>query len=485
MSFRIRGSYSAAKRIPTRFLTALIGITGVLLFLAGRARADATTQPSSPDQDNTELRSEVNQLKEKVDQLEANGLPATRPWIPDTKQSGFSSFHLTSGYDPSVGFVIRSDDGQFSLHPGIVADFRYMTSYREEVSPASAAGSAVVGPKYSIENGFEVSRFRMTFDGRVTPYVTYFIQLQADEGAALGLLDAYWVYHFGPDSPFGLKVGQFKDPIWHERNLSEANLLAVDRSLAESLLGGGQTGRVQGADLMYDQDRVRGQLAVHDGFNSVDTKFFQGGGIGAGVGGGAGVTPTDYGVSTRAEFMAIGNRTPEFNPFTEYDGGFTALGDTQDILVFGGGADFSQAGSNSVLFHTVDAQYDTTCGFSAYAAYMGSYRDITHNQGVVPGFYYDPGVEVQAAYLLTPKFEPFVRYDYVYLPLGSTTTLVTGEMQEFTLGANYYLYKQHLKLTMDASYLPNGAPSDSSALGVLKDSGHNEVVVRVQFQLAI
>ncbi len=461
-----------------------------LLPAVSRAGANATTQPEPAQKDNAELRSELNQLKDKVDRLEAGqqqttlaGGATTQPaYVPNTNQSSFNAFRFTSGYDPAVGFVLRSDDGQFSLHPGIVLDFRNMTSYREKLSPAS--GSVVSTPRYSTENGFDMSRARLTFDGRVGQNVTYFVQFQDDSGTSFGLLDAYWAYHFG-DSPWALKVGQFKDPIWHERNLSEADLLAVDRSLTEALLGGGQTSRVQGIDLMYDKDRLRGQFALHDGYDSLNTPFYDAGGLGAGVGGGAGVTPTDYGVSGRAEWLAIGNRTPDFNPYTEYDRQFTALGDKQDILVFGAGADFSQAGANSVLFHTVDVQYDTTCGFSAYGAYLGSYRDLAKNEGVTPGFYYDPGFVVQAAYLVTPKIEPFARYDYSYLPLGSTTNLLTGEVQEITIGANYYLYKQHLKFTLDGSWLPRGAPSDQAPLGILKDSGHNEIIVRAQFQLAI
>ena len=457
---------------------------------AGVSRADSATASQS---DNAELKSEVEQLKAKVDRLESNQQQSPAPavqmpppaptTIPDTNQLAFHAFHFTSGYDPAVGFVLRSDDGLFSLHPGIVLDFRNMTSYREEVTPGN--GSEVPKGGDSTQNGFDMSRARFTFDGRVTNYITYFVQLQADQGTSFGLLDAYWAYHFSKDSPFALKVGQFKDPIWHERNLSEATLLTVDRSLVESLIGGGQTGRVQGIDLMYDKDRVRTQLVFHDGFNSINTKFFDSGGIGAGVGGGAGVTPTNYGASVRGEYMFIGDRTPDFNPYTEYDRQFTALGDKQDILVAGGGADYSEAGSNNVLFHTVDLQYDTACGFSAYAAYLGSYRDIHTFQGVVKGHYYDPGFVVQAAYLVTPKIEPFVRYDYTYLPLGSTTGLITGEVQEITLGGNYYFYKHNVKFTLDASWLPNGAPSDSDALGILKDSGHNEIIVRLQFQLAI
>jgi hypothetical protein len=465
-------------------VNSIIAMGLVWSLAASRAYAQATTQPDTNSQDTTELRGEVNQLKEELKQVEAEqqsalAIPSN---LPNTSQSAANAFRLTSGYDPAVGFVIRSQDGQFSLHPGFVVDFRYMANYRTENLPNN--GSEVPTPGDSWQDGFDVTRLRMTFDGRVTNQFTYFIQFQDDQGTAFGLLDAYGIYHFG-NSPFGLKVGQFKDPIWHERNLNEADLLAVDRSLVESLLGGGQTARVQGIALMYDQDRLRGQLVFHDGFNSGNTKFFNDGGLGAGVGAGAGVTPTDFGSSVRGEYMLIGNRTPQFNPYTEYDKQFTALNDKQNILVAGGGADFSQAGANDVLFHSADLQYDSTCGFSAYTAYYASYRDLKTNQGVKPGFYYDPGFLVQFAYLVLPKIEPFIRYDYTYLPLGSTSSLLTGEVQEFTIGANYYLYNQNLKVTLDASWLPNGAPSDADALGILKDSGHNQTVIRLQFQLAI
>jgi hypothetical protein len=223
---------------------------------------------------------------------------------------------------------------------------------------------------------------------------------------------------------------------------------------------------------------------IHDGYDSINTKFIDAGGIGTGSTGGAGVTPTDFGVSGRLEYLTIGDRTTDFNPFTEYDQ-FTALGARQDILVLGGGFDYSQAGSNGVLFHTVDAQYDNTAGLGLYGAYLGTYRDLNTNQGVVPGNYYDPGFVLQASYLVLPKIEPFARFDYTYLDAGSVTGLKSHDTDEFTIGANYYIDGQNVKFTLDGSWLPNGAPTDSDALGILKDSGHNEFVIRGQFQVAI
>jgi hypothetical protein len=470
-----------------------------------RAAAAQATAPASADAAPTaatiaDMQARLNAMQAKLDSIQANQAEAEADRAAVIKQvlaDADAQTELSSGYDPNVGFVIRSGDGAFSFHPGAVLDFRNMTSYRESIPVKGGGETGKTG--YDTQNGFDITRARFTFDGNYTKDIYYFVQLSADQGAPFSLLDAYGTYHF-EQTPLSFKVGQFKDPLWHERNLSEANLLAVDRSLVESLLGGGQTSRVQGAALVYDQDRLRAQAVIHDGYDSINTKFYDAGGNPSGIAGGAGVTPTDFGTSGRVEYLVIGNRTPDFNPYKEYDGGFTALGDTQDILVLGGGYDYSQAGDNNIIFQTVDAQYDTGSGLSIYGAYLATYRNLHSSQGVTaatsstpagpavaPGNYYDPGALIQAAYLVTPKIEPFVRYDYTYLDGASVTAfgLSKNEVQEVTAGVNYYLYKQHAKVTLDADWLPDGAPADSDALGILEDSGRNEFLLRVQFQLAI
>jgi hypothetical protein len=110
---------------------------------------------------------------------------------------------------------------------------------------------------------------------------------------------------------------------------------------------------------------------------------------------------------------------------------------------------------------------------------------------------------LQAGYLVTPNIEPFVRYDYTLLAAGSAVfpgaphkvgtvtdtppgkNLNDNAAQELTAGANYYMYGQHLKFTVDASWLPEGSPVDQDQLGILADNGRSELVLRVQFQVAI
>ena len=373
-------------------VNSIIALSLASFLCVSRAGADATTQPDSASQDNAELRGEVDQLKAKVDQLETNQQPSPpAPAIPDTNQSAFHAFHFTSGYDPAVGFVIRSDDGLFSLHPGIVMDFRNMTSYREELLPNS--GSEVPKPGDSTENGFDLTRFRLTFDGRVTQNITYFVQLQDDQGQTFGLLDAYWAYHFGKDSPFAIKVGQFKDPVWHERNLSEADLLGGG-PVAGGIAPRRRSNRPRPGHRISCSIRIACEgnwYSTMDSTAATPNSLTPAAWAPASEPAPASRRPTSA-PATAPNTCSIGDRTPNFNPYTEYDKQFTALGDKQDILVAGGGADFSQASSNDVLFHTVDLQYDTTCGFSAYAAYLASYRDLHAAQGVTKGYLLRPRI---------------------------------------------------------------------------------------------
>ena len=451
---------------------AVVTATVVLAMVSAALAADPTTQ---------DLAQQVQQLQTKVDQLEAAQPatpPATKVESPNVK-ADFIPF--TAGWDPNVGFVIRSDDGNFTFHPGIVADFRNMTTYRQWLPPKGEGETTSSGN--DIQNGFDVTRMRLTFDGQFTKNLTYFVQFQDDQGQTFGLYDVFAQYHFS-DTPLSLRVGQFKDFLWHERNISESRQLAIDRSLMEALLWGGTVSRTQGVALMYEKDRLRAQALIDDGYNSLNTKFFDAGGVGAGVTGSSGVTPTDFGVGGRAEYALIGDRTDKQNPFSVYDQ-FSSLGAKQNILVLGGGISYSQADSNSILFHSLDLQYNNTNGFSAYAGYLATYRDLHANQGVPPGIYYDPGFVVQAAYLVTQKIEPYVRFDFTHLAPKSTTGLENHDVPELTVGSNYYLYKQNLKISVDGIWLPNGSPVDSDALGVLKDSGHDEFILRAQFQLAI
>ena len=236
--------------------------------------------------------------------------------------------------------------------------------------------------------------------------------------------------------------------------------------------------------MIYDQDRFRGVIGIDDGYNGGNASAYGPAGSGAVVGAGAGLAPTDWGSYGRGEYLAVGDRAPEVNPFYEYDQ-FSARGDKQNILVLGGGFDYSESGANKILFHTVDAQFNTTNGWAFYGAYLAAYRNLYTNRGVNPGSYYDSGVLLQAAYLATERLEPFIRWDYTHLDGRAEPGIIQDNIDEITIGANYYLLGQTAKITVDGTWLPNGSPTDVNYLDILQNNSHNEFIVRAQFQLAI
>jgi hypothetical protein len=367
-----------------RFRKAAFAAMAAGLILPVAAAVGQTSDTTTTNTAISQLQQQITQLQAKVNDLQAQEQQEHQEQVAAAQQRAvsdadahsqlLSAGDLFSGYDPNVGFVLRSADGQFTLIPGGNVDFRDMTSSRQHIPHADADLTNNTGN--DTQSGFDATRVRLIFKGNYTEALNYFVQFQDDSGTTFNLYDAYATLHLG-DSPFSIKFGQFKDPVYHERLVNDTALLAVDRTLLESFFGGGQTSRVQGIALMYDQNRTRAQLAFTDGYNSINTKFYD-----------VASTSTsplastldniapDFGVSGRAEYLVLGDRTSDYNPFARYDGGFTALGDKQGFLIAGAGADYTEAGANAGLQHTVDAQYDDPSGLSLYGAYLGSYRQI-------------------------------------------------------------------------------------------------------------
>jgi hypothetical protein len=223
-------------------------------------------------------------------------------------------------------------------------------------------------------------------------------------------------------------------------------------------------------------DALRADVTLHDGYNSDNTPFTESGGTAA-----VAVGPTDWGVSGRVEIFAIGADSKK-----QYDD-FTAMKNKQDLLVVGGGVDYSMAGNNHALFHSVDAQYENTNGLGVYAAVVGLDRE-TSTGGLAPGApelsLYDWGVLVQAGYMLNERYEVFGRWDVTFI---DDAVLAAGDedtINEFTVGVNRYFRGHSAKFTVDASYLPDGSHGNEAGIGVLA-SDEEQFVVRGQFQLLL
>ena len=199
------------------------------------------------------------------------------------------------------------------------------------------------------QSGFELRRVKFGVDGNaVSPDLTYQAIFSVDRkdrdrhaGRRLGTLP-YSRHALGDPR------GQIRDPLDHEQIVFAAFSLTADRSLVDDLFAG-VDGLVQGVSLGYQDDGpFRAEAAFTDGLRSANTNFQDYPATGA-----------DWGVAARVEYKVRGD-------WKQYKD-FTALGDAKPLLVFGAGADYTEAGRTGQLVHVVDAQYENPCGLSSTA----------------------------------------------------------------------------------------------------------------------
>ena len=462
-----------------KVLAPLFGVVAL-----GAATARAAEAPAGPSVD--ALKQQIQSLQARVQSLEATATTAEAGGAADESAqishalssdaerrsrvlNLAASGGLTAGYDK--GFFIKSDDGSFLLKPSVNFQFRYVANDRNDVGGASTDDS--------FADGFEARRARFRFDGNIiSPKLTYsFVWDTARAGGAVTLLDSWAQYQLTPD--LAVKGGQFKESWAHERDVSGFQQLAVDRTLVDALLAGNLTDRVQGVSLILGgtKDRpYRVEVAYHDGANSKNTNFqdFPSGAAAAVVGG-----ATHWGAGLRGEYKLSGD-------WANYKD-FTAKGSKADLLVIGGGADYTDRVGNDVLLTTVDAQWELADRLGVYGAAHANFTDP--HSGTTNISRTDYGGLVQAGYLLNKKWEVFGRYDFVKVDEDAVAAGKEDFFHEVTAGFNYYLGPDgsalhKAKLTVDFTYLPNGAPSDQTQSGVLA-SDDDEFLVRAQFQIML
>lgn len=435
---------------------AIMGVNGV----AARA-----AEPSYDD-----LKQEVQQLKARLDQVEvrqseglsAASVDATVERVlkdANDRSQMLQMEGFTAGYKQGK-FVLQSADGNFLLHPYLQFQFRNITNWRHNDG----------GSDDDIQNGFEVRRMKFGFDGNIlTPDLKFMFQWQTRQSTGAPFLEDGWVNYRFSDQ-WAVQVGQFKGPTFREALVSSVRQLAVERSLQNQLLEGGDD-YVQGAAVIYDpSSTVHAMLAFTDGFNALNQDFQD--------------FPTNsfnFGVAGRVDWQIVGDKFKSYNDYS-------AVGNSDvDLLVLGAGFDWSEGGDTDQLRHTVDLQWEPQAvpGLAVLGAYVGRYSQFGTVASGSDDSAYDWGVLLQAGYMLSPKLEVFGRWDYTDFDSASLAPGAQTRYCEMTAGVNYYLSGDHAcKLTLDLSYLTNGAPSDALGADVLSSDG-SEFILRGQFQLLI
>jgi hypothetical protein len=470
--------FSGRRKLPAT-KAAVAGALGLGAGVLGAATASA----AEPTQQ--ELLEQIKALQAKVEQLENKQnaqAPQTQPAAAEqpatvdsvlrdaerrSNPAMLESSGVTAGYNKGK-FVIQDEAGNFVLHPQLQFMPRFAFSDR---SDAKHSGSDT-----DTESGFEIRRMKIGFDGNVfTPNFTYLFLWATDRNTGnLQLEEAWGKYAFrdGALNNFYVKGGQFKDPFAHESLTSSKRLLAAERTLLNDVFTGGDN-FVQGVAVGWDDgpdgSPFRAEVAYTDGANAINQNFQD-----------FPTTKANFGLAGRVEYLAFGK-------WSAYED-FTTLGNTQDMLAFGAGADITEAGDTDTLLHTVDVHYETG-KLGLYGAYLGrSIEDATVGTGASAANHngYDWGFIVQAAYLVDKHLEPFVRYDFInfdkdLLPAGTDE----NQVHEFTAGVNYYFKGHNAKFTADFSYLPNGSPVADTGADILASDGEREFVIRAQFQLLL
>lgn len=457
---------------------------------AACARAAEPTQQELVDQ--------IKALQDKVQQLEGRQaaqapVPAPATAAPEGRDATIDSVlrdadrrssplflqtaGVTAGYVKNK-FIIQDEAGMFVLNPNVQFQFRHVANFRSD-NTAGGTGDDTV------ENGFEVRRLKFAFEGSLFgPNLTYVFKWATDRTSGNPLLeDAWFRWSLGTTfgdwgKDFALRVGQFKDPTFHEEINSSKRQLAVERSLLNEVLAGGVTDFIQGVTLIWDDGPegrpLRAEIGFSDGINSDNTNFVDGGG-----GAFYGAANPDWGAFGRIEYLAMGN-------WKQYDD-FTAMDNAEDMLVFGLGATYTEngqtTGGGDTLLYTADAQYEVG-KLALYGAYVGAYSEpSTAGEGGI----HDWGFLAQAGYMLNKKLEVFGRYDMTFLDEKRFSSSDTEDtFPEATVGFNYYMKGHAAKLTIDGMWLPNGTPSNQTGIGILDPDGDDDqFVIRTQFQLLI
>jgi hypothetical protein len=414
-----------------------------------------------------ELLDQIKQLQAKVEKLEAkeqqNNADVARTVDEMVKDAEKRSVLMDpipfTGNWQAGKFTLKSDDGNFLLHPWFQLQFRNVTNYRDD----DGSGDS------DFQNGFEVRRMKFGVDGNVfSPNTTYLFNWATNRNGGALQLEEAWLRHKLSDT-WAIKGGQIKDPFAHESLVSSKRFLAADRTLLTDVFTGGDN-YVQGVSAQYTQDALQAEVAFTDGMNTFNDNFQD--------------FPTnnwDFGVAGRVQYKLFGD-------WSAYEQ-FSSLSIKRQLAVIGGGVDLSQAGDTSQVLHTVDIQYNQTTGLGLFGAYYGRYTANSPVDAGTPAAAtsdtYDWGFIVQGSYLIPDtKWEPFVRFDFISFDDANIPAGADGTVPEITVGTNYYIHGQDLKFTVDLMWLPNGSPVSDSGSGVLA-SDDSEFVLRGQFQLLL
>ncbi len=368
-------------------------------------------------------------------------------------------------------FFLASADGRFRLNVGGQMQFRWIWNYHDQP------------PKYVY--GFENSRTKLVFSGHMfSRDLTYKIQgdfgpqsAPTGESGSYTLQDA-WV-RWMLNSDWALRFGQFKLPYNREFLVDSMYQQVIERSLVSER---GHIGRSPGIELTYGGRDSTVSVALSNGgeFNIATGLAIPSdvANVPVFVGSSPGVD-SDYAITARYQRKFAGT-WDQFRQLTSPPGeGFAVLwglaGHYQRNDPHSAGA--AREHSSWVAATTdISIQWG---GANLFSSFVWNYFDIPGSN--VHTF----GWTLQGGMYFTEKFEGYARVEWGRFIINGDP--FQKDLAVVTLGGNYYLDGQDVKLSADVGFGLNPVStfwsSDMAAWRTDSPDVRPQIVVRTQFQL--
>jgi hypothetical protein len=480
-------------------------VTASLLVAVGSSALFGTEVADS----NSDVAAELKALKARVAELEkeenSNWMTQERTnqiraiveeTIADAKKQG--QFADADNFGYNNGFYIQTSDKKFKLNINGYTQFRYTFASDQVEVPffKNMPDTSTSKPKSGDVDGFDFRYARLYFSGNAfTPNLTYMIMgdFAGNTNANnFQLVDNYIAYRF--NDTLNVRAGSYLVPYSRLEYIS-SGLAFVDfpailspfdpkRSFGVSLYGEPVKDK-----LTYEVMINNGPQANHNGSaaqlgGSTDNR------IGAAsrvqLFGGTG-KPADFAdesdlrkdKSTLAWMLAGAVGYDSVNQSTNAFPGAQAGAGT--FVGTNNSPGFENFKINGDLYRaTVDGEIKY-CGLEFTSAAF--FEQINENPGAGvsnPGFankssFFQVSYYGQIGYMFTPKWEVVGRAGEFFTEAGP------NQMDEFSLGLNYFMFGKNVKLQGDVTFIPNEAAMSDATFGTVQNT--QDVVTRLQLQL--
>ena len=414
-------------------------------------------------------------------------------------RSSLQGSPLTAGWHN--GFFIGSADGNFKLE--VSGEIQARMAFNNQ--PSANRVPPNDGP--SSEYGFEVRRAKLGFDGNILdPSWTYKIRMGFNQNSPFTqtseifqntvntfvLEQAYIRKNFG--NGFSITTGQWKSNFNYEESVSSRDQQFVERTLINQYFN---TKWIQGVQLGYQTATVRANINYNDGGGNRNVGVVN-------VGNNSGMN-VEWATAGRVELKLAG----EWKHFRE----LMSFRGSDDGIQIAAAYNWQRGGSNNKvngdfvgnsdgvnLSYTADFNARFS-GASFFAAFLGN-TFYSRPDGAAPVNSY--GAVVQGGYFVSEDVELAARWEWLNVS-GGTTNINAGpnpgnssainaqHFSIYTVGANYYISKNEIKLNGDVGYVVGGILFQSGLYNQPifgadyrsdQTSGSTgQVVLRIQLQL--